>query len=65
VHVWAIHGTDDESVPASDSQEMVDAIRAAGGEARIELLPGRDHNIVDVYDRKDLYTWLLEHRRRS
>lgn len=62
-HVWAIHGTDDQDVPASDSQEMVDAISAAGGEAKLELLPGRDHDIVDVFDRKDLYTWLLEHRR--
>ena len=64
VPVWAFHGTDDDVTPASNSEEMVAAIRAAGGDVRLELLPGRDHNIVDVFERKDLYTWLLEHRRQ-
>jgi predicted peptidase len=63
VPVWAFHGTDDDVTPASNSEEMVAAIRAAGGDVQLELLPGRGHNIVDVFERKDLYTWLLEHRR--
>ncbi len=63
VPVWAFHGTDDADVPASGSEAMVAALRAAGGDARLELIPGRDHNILDVYDRQDLYAWFLEHRR--
>lgn len=63
VPVWAFHGTDDAEVPASASQAMVDAIRAAGGDAKLELLSGRGHDILDVYGRKDLYSWFLEHRR--
>jgi hypothetical protein len=43
---------------------MVEAIRAAGGDARLELIPGRGHDVVDVYDRKDLYAWFHAHRRR-
>jgi len=62
--VWAFHGTDDESTPATESEAMVAAIQAAGGDARLELLQGRNHDIVDVYDRKDLYAWFLAHKRR-
>jgi pimeloyl-ACP methyl ester carboxylesterase len=64
VPVWAFHGTDDDAVPASASQAMVGAIRAAGGNARLEILPGRGHDIADVYDRKELYAWFLQNRRR-
>jgi predicted esterase len=64
VPVWVFHGTDDEATPASASEAMVAALRGAGGNVRLELLPGRRHDIVDVYERKDLYTWFLTHRRR-
>jgi pimeloyl-ACP methyl ester carboxylesterase len=64
VPVWAFHGTDDTDIPPTASQAMADAIRAAGGDVRLELVPGRGHDITDVYDRKDLYSWFLEHRRR-
>jgi pimeloyl-ACP methyl ester carboxylesterase len=64
VPVWAFHGTADDATPASASETMVAAIRAAGGEARLELLQGRGHEILDVYDRDDLYAWFLSHRRR-
>jgi predicted esterase len=64
VPVWAFHGTDDTAIAPTASQAMADAIRAAGGEVKLELIPGCGHDIVDVYDRKDLYGWFLEHRRR-
>lgn len=63
--VWIFHGDADTDVPASGSEAMAAALRAAGGDVRLELLAGRDHNIVDVYDRKDLYAWFMGHRRRG
>jgi predicted peptidase len=63
VPVWAIHGSADESTPVDDSIKMVDAIKAAGGDATLTILPDRDHNIVNFYDGKELYDWFLKHRR--
>jgi predicted esterase len=65
VPVWAFHGVDDVEVPASESVAMVEAIRIAGGMARLELIPGRGHDVVDVYDRADLYAWFRSQRRRD
>jgi acetyl esterase/lipase len=43
VPVWCVHGTDDETVPLSQSQGYVDRARAAGAAAHLVDLPGDDH----------------------
>jgi predicted peptidase len=60
--VWVFHGDKDTVVPISDSEDMVKALRAEGNDARFTVLPGRGHDIADVYDRPELYEWLLQHR---
>ncbi len=62
--VRVFHGEDDAIVPLRESQEMVEALRARGGEVRFSVLAGRDHGILDVYDDSELYRWFLQHRRR-
>ena len=60
---WVFHGAKDDVVPVSMSENMVNALRAAGGDPRFTLLPDMDHGIgPGVWSRKDLYDWLLEHR---
>lgn len=65
VPVWAFHGSDDESTPVGDSVDMVSRIEAAGGDARLTILPGKGHNIGEVYDDQELYDWFLAHRKFS
>jgi predicted peptidase len=62
--VWVFHGEKDTTVPIGDSEEMVKALRAEGNDARFTVLPGRDHDIADVWDRPDLNEWLLQHKSR-
>ena len=66
IPVWAFHGGKDFIVSPRAGKEMVDAHRAAGGNARWTLEPEAGHAVWDVvYPRDDLYEWLLEHRRRD
>lgn len=63
VPVWMFHGEQDDVVPLEESRKMLDAIRAAGGEARLTTFPGTGHDAwTEAYARPDLYAWLLECR---
>jgi len=60
------HGAKDEAVPLARSQEMVDALKAAGA-ADVELIvyPELAHDSwTPTYDDPGLYTWLLTKQRK-
>jgi predicted peptidase len=62
--VWAFHGDQDERVPLSGSQTLVDALKASGGNVRFTIYPGIGHNAWSAtYDNPELYAWFLSHRR--
>jgi predicted peptidase len=61
--VWVFHGDNDKEVPLSESEEMVKMLRAAGNSVKFTILPGRGHDIVDIFERDDLIEWLLQQRR--
>jgi predicted peptidase len=63
--VWVFHGDKDTHVPLSSSDDMIKALHAIGNNARFTILPGRGHDIADVFDRPDLYAWLLQHRSQA
>jgi hypothetical protein len=42
---------------------MVEALKTAGGDVKFTRLPERDHFILDIYENKELYQWLLDHRK--
>ena len=63
VPLWAFHGARDEVVPLRRSQEMVDAVRCAGGRVRLTVYPNVEHDSwTATYDNQDVYDWLLSHR---
>jgi poly(3-hydroxybutyrate) depolymerase len=64
VPVLAYHGEQDPLAPLAGIVALHEALAAAGGESRLEVLPGRDHFIADVFEDPALYDWLLRHRRR-
>ena len=60
---WVFHGVKDDVVPVSMSENMVEAVRAEGGDPRLTLLPDMDQGVgPSVWSRKDPHDWLLEHR---
>jgi predicted peptidase len=63
VPVWMFHGEEDRIVPIDGSLEMLDAVLAAGGDARFTSYPGVGHDAwTPAYATPELYTWLLEQR---
>jgi predicted peptidase len=63
VPLWILHGKADTLAPVADTQELVSGIEAVGGHPRLDILPERDHFILDIYDRPELYEWLIKHKR--
>lgn len=66
VPVWAFHGAKDKVVPVARSAEMVNAVKACGGDAKLTVYPDTGHDCWTVtYDNKELYDWFLEHRKNK
>ncbi len=62
VHIptWAFHGGKDDVVLPEESQKMVDAIKAAGGNPKLTIYPNADHDSwTETYDNNDFWEWLL------
>lgn len=64
VPAWAFHGAQDTVVPPIRSEQMVAAIRAAGGTPRFTLYPDAGHDAwTETYANDAIYAWLLAQRR--
>jgi len=64
--IWAFHGARDDAVPIAGEQEMVDAVRAAGGNVRFTVYPDIGHNAWEqAYADPQLHEWLLAQRRAA
>jgi len=65
VPIWAFHGADDPTVAPKKSQEMVEAVKKAGGDVRYTEYAGTGHNSWDkAYEEKEAIKWLLNQRRK-
>lgn len=61
--IWAFHGAKDSVVPLRYSQDVIDAIRAIGGNARLTIYPEADHDSwTDTYANDAVYEWMLAQR---
>jgi len=64
VPTWVFHGARDTVVPVRASEEMVEAMRAAGAEVKFTVYPEAGHDSwTEAYDNAELYDWLLSQRR--
>jgi hypothetical protein len=63
VPVWVIHGEKDATFPPGLAEQMVSAVRAAGGMAVYSLLKGAPHNIPPWFNGQPVTDWCLEHSR--
>ncbi len=64
--IWAFHGAKDPIIPLAYSQEMVNAVNAAGGDATLTIYPDAGHDAwTETYNNPDLYEWLLHQRLQS
>jgi poly(3-hydroxybutyrate) depolymerase len=62
--IWCFHGGADKTVPPQRSQNMIAALKAAGGDPHYTEYPGVGHNSWDkAYAEPDLPKWLFSHMR--
>jgi predicted peptidase len=64
IPLWLFHGPNDQFTALKEVEELAQAIEAGGGHPKLTVLPGRDHYILDVYDRPDLFEWLAQQKRK-
>ena len=62
--IWVFHGAKDTTVPLKRSEEMVEALKAAGGNPKFTVYPEAGHDSwTATYDNPEFYTWLLAQKR--
>lgn len=60
---WVFHGADDAVVPVSESRQMVEALKANGGNVRYNEYAGIGHNVwTKAIAEPQLLSWLLAQR---
>jgi predicted peptidase len=60
--IWAFHGAQDPIIPLRYSQEMINAVNAAGGSATLTIYPDAGHDAwTETYKNPQLYEWFLRH----
>jgi predicted peptidase len=66
VPVWVFHGGKDNVVPIEDSEFMVGALRACGGNVRFTVYPDAGHDAwTPTYGNPELYSWFLQQSRSA
>ncbi len=61
---WVFHGAKDPTVPLKRSEEMVEALKAAGGNPKFTVYPDAGHDSwTATYENPEFYTWLLAQKR--
>lgn len=64
IAVWCFHGSKDDVVPPSASENMVKAARRYNPIVRFTLYPDANHNSWDVtYSNDSLYHWMLSKKK--
>ena len=64
--IWVFHGAKDRVVPVSRSEQMVEAIKAVGGNVKFTVYPDVAHDSwTETYNDPKLYEWLLKHKREK
>ena len=65
VPTWVFHGGKDRTVPLKRSEEMVEALKAAGAEPKFTVYPEAGHDSwTKTYEDPEFWKWLLAQRRK-
>lgn len=66
VPTWVFHGAKDNTVPLKASEEMVEALKAAGAKPKFTVYPEAGHDSwTATYDNPEFYEWMLAQRRKK
>ena len=66
VPIHCYHGAKDNVVPQKKSDEMIEALKAAGGKPEYTIFPNAGHDSwTDAYSDGKLYEWMLKQKRAA
>lgn len=66
VPVWAFHGGKDSVVLPRESEKMVEAVNANGGNAKLTIFAENGHNAWDdTYSNYNVFEWLLSNENNN
>jgi len=66
VSIWAFHGAHDRNVPVSNSRDMIEAIKKAGGNPKYTEFPDKAHDIwYEITQMPSVLEWLFAQKRIS
>lgn len=61
--LWCFHGDADPVVPVESSIYLTDNLKAYGGNPKLTIYAGVDHDSwTQTYDNPEIYDWLLSHQ---
>lgn len=61
--IWVFHGTEDKSIPISESENMVKRLEEMGYDVTFTRYEGVGHNAwVKAYTTEELYTWFMKQK---
>ena len=63
--VWVFHGAKDTTVSPTQSDEMVERLRALGKDVTYTRIEGVGHNAWDYAYNRELLAWLLSKKRET
>lgn len=64
--MWVFHGAKDSVVPLRRSEEMVAAVKRAGGKPKFTIYPDAGHDSWTAsYDNPELYEWFLKQKNSN
>jgi predicted peptidase len=65
IPIWAFHGADDDVVSPEESRQMVERVRAAGGDIQYTEFPETGHNSWDqAYAHRKAAQWLFNQSKK-
>jgi len=56
--IWAFHGANDRAILPAESEQMINAIKQAGGTPRFTLVPDVGHDVWKVAYTEPLFDWM-------
>jgi predicted peptidase len=64
VPIWVFHGANDDVVPLTDSEFMVNSLTTCKGNVRFTVYPDGGHDAwTATYNNPELYEWFLQQKK--
>ena len=64
IPIWAFHSRDETYVPRVGTEEMVAAVKSAGGNVNLTLIPSTSHDCwTAAFQQHEILAWLFAQRR--